>query len=220
MKINNVKRATLGLAIATGFVVSTMAPAIAEQKTTTDPVIAASGKTAESEALATRMSESGYLAMRAITGARIAIFNDKPELAKQLVNSAAEYLDVVAKDDTKYMVSEGLAKSGPTSNDLVPIDGSLFVADAIVSTPEKEQKLADANEKLKSGDSKTAIETLKLADIDVSMQRVLMPVSATIEDVKAAQNLLDNDQFYEANLALKAAVDRLVVDTIDIFQPE
>jgi len=220
MKARNVKLATLGLAIASGFVVSTMAPAIAEQKPATDPVIAASGETAESQALATRMSEAGYQAMRAITGARIAIFNDKPELAKQLVTSAAEYLDVVAKDDTKYMVSEGLAKSGPTSNDLVPIDGSLFVADTLVATPEKDQKLADANEKLKSGDSKAAIETLKLADIDVSMQRILMPVSATIEDVKAAKNLLDNDQFYEANLALKAAVDRLVVDTIDIFQPE
>ena len=220
MKTQNVKLATLGLAIATGFVVSTMAPAIAEQKATTDPVVTASGETAESEALATRMSESGYLAMRAINGARIAIFNDKPELAKQLVAAAADYLDVVSKDDAKYMVSEGLAKSGPVSNDLVPIDGSLFVADTFVTTPEKEQKLADANEKLKSGDSKAAIETLKLAAIDVSMQRILMPVSATIEDVKAAQNLLDNDQFYEANLALKAAVDRLVVDTIDIFQPE
>ena len=59
MKTQNVKLATLGLAIATGFVVSTMAPAIAEQKATTDPVIAASGETAESEALATRMSEAG-----------------------------------------------------------------------------------------------------------------------------------------------------------------
>ena len=47
-----------------------------------------------------------------------------------------------------------------------------------------------------------------------------MPVTTTIEDVKAAKSLLDNGHFYEASLALKAAVDRLVVDAIDIFQPE
>ena len=220
MNAQNLKLATLGIAVASSFALTSLTPAFAEQKTATDPVIAASGKTAESEALATRMSEEGYLAMRAINGARIAIFNDKPELAKQLVISAADYLDAVAKDDTKYLVSEGLAKSGPVADDLVPIDGSMFVADTFVSTPEKEQKLAKANKSMKSGDSKAAIETLKLAAIDVSMQRVLMPVSATIEDVKAARNLLDNEQFYEANLALKAAVDRLSVDTIDIFQPE
>ena len=220
MKTDNVKLAILGLLITTGVVVSSLAPAIAEQKTTTDPVIAASGKTAESEALATRISEAGYQAMRAITGARIAIFNAKPELAKQLVTSAAGYLDEVANDDAKYLVSEGLAKSGSVANDLIPIDGSLYVADTFISEPDNEQKLLDANEKLKAGDSKAAIETLKLAAIDVSMQRILMPLGATTENVKAAANLLDKGQFYDANLALKAAVDRLVVDTIDIFQPE
>ncbi len=220
MKAHTARIAVLGIAIASGFAVSSMAAANAGQNASGDPVVTASGETAESAALATRMSEAGYLAMRAITGARIAIFNDKPELAKQLVDSAAAYLDVVARDDTEYVASKGISTSSSADNKLVPIDGSVVVADSYVSTPERDQKLAQANAQLKSGDSKKAMETLKLASIDVSMRRILMPVGLTIGDVAAARELLGNNQFYEANLALKAAVDRLVVDTIDDFRPE
>ncbi len=220
MKTLKMKQLIIGLTIASGLTLTPMVSAIAAQTKTTDAVVTASGKTAESEALATRMSNAGFQAMRAISGARIAIFNDKPELAKTLVASAGEYLKIVAKDDAKYIKSTGLATSGSAVLKLVPIDGSLFVADSFVSSPEKSKKLAKANKQLKSGASKKAIETLKLASIDVRIRRILIPVGLTIEDVKAASNFLENDKFYEANLALKAATDRLVVDTIELFQPE
>lgn len=220
MKIQKTKFTVLGLALVSGLTMATMTPVIAEQSSTGDPVIMASGKTAESEALATRMSEAGFMAMRAITAARIAIFNDKPELAKQLVASAIGYLDVVANDDAEYTLLGSGDASGSTGERMVPIDGSLFVADTFVSTPEKQQQLADANELLKQGESAKAIEILKLASVDVSIQRVLMPVGPTIQAVNTASDLLEKDQFYEANLALKSAVDRLRADTIDLFQPE
>ncbi len=79
MKIQKTKFTVLGLALVSGLTMATMTPVVAEQSSTGDPVIMASGETAESEALATRMSEAGFVAMRAITAARIAIFNDKPE---------------------------------------------------------------------------------------------------------------------------------------------
>jgi len=89
MKIANLKIAALGAAIATGLVLSPMAPVFAGQKTDIDPVITASAATKWTKVLATQMSKQGYQAMQAISGARLAIFNGKPALAKKLVASAA-----------------------------------------------------------------------------------------------------------------------------------
>jgi len=116
-------------------------------------------------------------------------------------------------------MSKKLEYSGSAVDKLVPINGSLFIADNFTRTPEKTKKIAEANKHLKAGENNKAIESLKLASVDVSIRRILMPVGRTIEDVKAATDLLGQNKFYQANQALKGAVDSLVSDTISLVQP-
>jgi hypothetical protein len=49
-----------------------------------------------------------------------------------------------------------------------------------------------------------------------------MPLKTTQKHVKSAESLLDAKKYYEANLALKAAQDGLVIDTtalVDVPKP-
>ena len=51
--------------------------------------------------------------------------------------------------------------------DLIPIDGEIAIADTFVPSAEKKQHIEKANEHLKSGRSKEAIEELRLGEVDV-----------------------------------------------------
>ena len=213
----------LSLALLAGVMFSGISPVAAAGKTAknsvTDPVEIAAGKNSAEEALATRLSNEGYNAMREIKGARVAIFNNLPKLANKFIAEAAKNLEAAAKDDTKYATKTGTADTGSAADKLIPIDGGLFVVDNFTATPEKKAQIAKANEHLKKGNRKKAIETLRLASIDVAFQRVLMPVGRTIEHVKAATDLLNQKKYYEANLALKAAEEGLTVDTNALTDP-
>ena len=44
-------------------------------------------------------------------------------------------------------------------------------------------------------------------------------VGSTTEHVNAAADLLGKEKYYEANLALKAAEDGLVIDTVALAEP-
>jgi hypothetical protein len=75
-----------------------------------------------------------------------------------------------------------------------------------------------ANEHLHHGMSKEAIEELRLADIEVSFSRVMMPLSGTMAKVAQAMTQIQEHQYYEANLTLKSAEHALSVDTISIIE--
>jgi len=209
----------MSLALMAGMALFGSAPVVAAEKSAKDPVIAAASKNKASSELLLKLSDDGYAAMRAVKAARIAIFNGKPDLAKKMVKVASRFLKATSKDDTKYAIKTKMAESGTSSINLVPIDGSLFVDDNFNMTPEKKAKIAKANEHLKKGESKKAIETLRLASIDVAFQRILMPVGSTTEHVNAAADLLGKEKYYEANLALKAAEDGLIIDTVALAEP-
>ena len=100
------------------------------------------------------------------------------------------------------------------TKDLIPIDVQMMVADDMVLTPEKAAKVKEANEHLKNGETDKAMDTLKQGAIDITYTRLLMPVDGTTVHVTAAENLLNQGKYYEANLALKAAQDLVQTDTV------
>ncbi|EAS9109571.1 hypothetical protein EIV52_21235 [Salmonella enterica] len=71
----------------------------------------------------------------------------------------------------------------------------------------------DANEKLKKGDRKGAIEVLNLAGITVSESQVLMPLKATRNDIQKAINLFNEGKYYQSNLMLLSAEEGIILDT-------
>ncbi|MEZ5702801.1 MAG: YfdX family protein [Burkholderiaceae bacterium] len=163
-------------------------------------------KRANPERLAMKLSEDGFNTMRDIRMARIAIFEGDTQNATNFVAQANQSLNAVDKAAAK--------ETAQVKDDLLPIDGQIVVADNFIDTPAKRQHIGKANEHLKKGQPEMAQDELRLAEVDASFSRVLMPVDATRRHLNAAETLLKSDRFYEANLALKAAEDGLLVDTV------
>jgi hypothetical protein len=173
----------------------------------------------------TKVSNDGYSAIRAIHAARIAIFNGETKLGDEMLDKAKKDLDEATKDAHTFAMDAKAANHGKSGDDksasdkmdLIPIDGDIAIADTFVPSTEKKQHIEKANEHLKSGHSKEALEELRLGEVDVVYTRVLLPLAATKKRVADAEKLANEHKFYEANLALKAAEDGIVIDTVDLL---
>ena len=175
-----------------------------------------------------RFSQSGHDAIHEIDDARLAIFNGDVDIAKQMLADAKMSMANAKKEaptftNTTTMTVQGKEVSSQTATmkvDVVPVDGDVVLAEDYVPTPEKTQHIDKANSHLKNGEQKEAIEELQLADIDVNLSRVWMPISSSEKHLDDAIALLNDNKYYEANLALKAIEDGLTVDSETIEADE
>ncbi|MBN2579728.1 MAG: YfdX family protein [Pirellulales bacterium] len=180
-------------------------------------------KTPENKIL--EVSREGFAAMRAVRAARIAIFDGQPKLASKMLDKAMDQLNSAAKNAPEYVVDVKTTVDGKKVEDdiatvkkhWIPIDGQIMLADTFVPSLQNVEHIKKANKHFKNGRSKEALEELRLGDIEVSFSRVLMPLNATTGKVAEAVHLMDEHQYYEANLVLKAAEDDLIVDLVSLI---
>jgi len=74
----------------------------------------------------------------------------------------------------------------------------------------------EANGLLKKGEHKQAMDTLKLANIDVSFVMEVAPLDRTTSGIKEAAKLIEAGKYYEANQALKGVEDGFRFDVRDV----
>ena len=157
----------------------------------------------------TKVSTAGYDAIRDVRFARLAIFNGDPKLATEMIDKAKKDLDAATKDAKTFDADEkaadhgnkGTDKSATDKMDLIPIDGDIAIADTFVPTAEKKEHIAKANEHLKVGRSKYAVEELRLGEVDIVYTRLMLPLTATAKRVADAEGLANDHKYYEASLA-------------------
>ncbi len=195
---------TVALAMVVGLLTSIHSVTAEETK----PQKADAAKTGDTKFDATKVSADGFNAMRAMHDARVAIFNGDPKLCEEMLDKANAALVMASKD-------EAVAK---VKTDLIPIDGTLALADTFVSSEKKAEHVAKANEHFKKGESEKGIEQLKLGEIEVNFSRVLMPLEATKKRLADAMSLAKEHKYYESNLALKAAEDGLDLDSVSFIE--
>jgi hypothetical protein len=169
------------------------------------------------------------MAMREAGFARVAIFDGELDQAKTLIEQAQTHLKGAKKNAPEITVTvKAVEKIGDKTidsskmtetNDFIPIDTSLTLAEDFVATPEKTEKIKEANEHLRKGNHEKADEILKDAGIDVSVTRFLVPLDFVTSQVDKASSLLKDHKYYEANLALKGALDSMVTDTVLFYEP-
>lgn len=183
------------------------APSLASAQETAAPVLATAHQKA---AEAMNIAEQGFSALQDVRMARLAIFQGVPEHAVTLTDAAAKLL---ADDSTDWSKFTKTSKKATLLNDkYIVIDGTLSISDNFIATPEKQDAIKSANEKLAKGDKKGALETLRLADISVAENLYLLPLKQSQKIVAEAQKLLKEKKYYEANLALKAIDDSVIID--------
>ena len=160
-----------------------------------------------------KVSDDALMSMRNLNSARLAIFNGEPERAQTYVDAAVTRIGATTADADKYALD---IKEPKADDRYVPFDANLTVMDTYVPSEEKAKHIAKANEHLHKGEKKEAIEALKLGNIDVAVTTSLVPVQLAKENVDEAAKLIGEHKYYEANLALKAVDDAVVVETFAI----
>jgi hypothetical protein len=218
------------VALTSALMVNAYAPAVnAADKSPAEkaPVAKATVKNGLARDLS-KVSNDGFGAIRAIHGARVAIFNGETKLVDEMLEKAKTDLEAATKDaltfaadlkaedhgkkDDKESVSDKSDKM-----DLIPINCEIAIADTFVPSSKKKTHIEKANAHLKSGHSKAALEELQLGEIDVSYTVMLLPLESTKKRVADAEAFVKEHKYYEANLALKAAEDGIIVDSVDLI---
>jgi hypothetical protein len=215
MRKTRLLAATVAAALSTGLLASGTSPLLAadaKPKATDAPALeqAADAKTQED---LIKVSEDALSSIRDLHGARLAIFHGQPERAQTYVDAAATRIAATVKEEDEYALD---IKAEKADDRYVPFDASLMVTDTYVPSEENAKHVTKANEHLKKGETKKAIEALKLGNIDVAVATSLFPVNFAKEHIDEAAKLIAEGKYYEANLALKAVDDSIVTDTFAI----
>jgi hypothetical protein len=214
-------------ALALAFASSLLAYPTLAQNTAKSPNPGASAPAAaakQGDQAILKFSQDGNNAIREVNGARVAIFDGHPKLATVLLTKAKASVAKAAEEAPTFKVKVTTSVAGKDVNtasetdkaELVPVDGQLMLADDFVSTPEKQTRIKNANVHFKNGKNKEALEELRLGAIEVMYNRVWMPIDSTSKHIDQAMKLMDDQKYYEANLALKAITDSLTVDSIKL----
>ena len=175
-------------------------------------------------------------AVQDIHAARLAIFEGMTDDAAKLVENAVTNLD----DAQSSLASLGLTTPRPGAGDqggqaqkgdqgsegnagnaggdgrgYLPFDTSISLLEGFVPQAEHQQALQQAGKQMQRGDQKGAADALKLADIELSVSAAMIPAKSSLDQVKRADELIGEQKWQEANLALKAVEDSIVVGSWD-----
>lgn len=110
------------------------------------------------------------------------------------------------------------SKGADNKADYVAIDGRMSMADGFVVTPTSNSN--DNGQDAKGGQTTAqsnkddANVNVQLAAVDATFTRLMMPLQTTTQHVDAAVKLVSQQKYYEANQALKAAEEGLVIDVV------
>jgi len=191
----------------------------------------ASGSTAQTAAERDfgKFSQDGAKAFAQIDNARLAIFDGQIPKAQQDVQQARALLTKAQSDETVFTKAEselktpaGTAQRGPanatpstTRVAWLPIGGTMVIDEDYTANKTKVAGVAKADAQVKQGNTKQALDTLKLHDVNVSFVEQVAPLDATLKSVEQAETLLSQDHYFAANQALKTIDDSVRIDEQD-----
>jgi hypothetical protein len=176
-----------------------------------------------------RLSRDGVSAFSDVQQARMAIFDGKVDEAAKLVADAKDSIEKAKSDDTVFMKAESAfhapANAPPhpqtepekasTPQAWIPIDGDVMLDETFQSTPEKAAAIVAARKNLQEGNGAKALQTIKLASVDVDYALALAPLESSIVEIDDANRLMTAHDYYGASQALRQAEDGLRYDEID-----
>jgi len=156
-------------------------------------------------------------ALTAVTHARAArraLFDNDIEAAKARLSEARTAFDTADKTLNDLTIGDTEDPSNPT--EYLPFDMSMALTDNFVATEANKQALEKAYGLMQTGSRDDAVEVLRLASIDVNVSAAMLPVVEASEHLQQAQDLIDQGDYYKANLELKALEDSVVIRSFSI----
>ncbi|MCW8925839.1 MAG: YfdX family protein [Xanthomonadales bacterium] len=199
---------TVSTLLAAGMVAAGAASVMAAEKT---------AKGAEESTQAqqdlVRVSEDAMLGMQDMNRARMALFNGQPGMARTQIDAAVTRINAAVEEAETYAVDVDQENQDDW---YIPFDTQLAVTDAWVP----ENTKSDMQEKTSKHAGKDEMKKLDtdftLSEVDMAMSAGMVPVKFAQEHIIKASKLISEGQFYDANLALKAVDDAVIVQTYAI----
>ena len=161
-----------------------------------------------------KTADEAYKALQEIRAARVAIFNGNPEEAVKLSDIAQKELTAAKTSIDELALAT--QKSTDGADTYIPFDTSMSLVEGFVPDESDTAALMKANEHLAKGEQSHAAQALKVANIDVSVSAAMIPAASSLQHVDDAIKLLSEKKYYEANLALKAVEDSVLVEVYDL----
>ena len=93
----------------------------------------------------------------------------------------------------------------------------MSVAQDYKEVPAKTAGVAKANKFLKTGDKKSALEALRLANVDADFVMAVAPLDRTTSGIDRAARLIDDRHYFEANATMKGIEDSLRFDSVNVI---
>ncbi len=149
-----------------------------------------------------------------VHAARMALFDNDMDVAKAEVTKATKALTEGETDLTALHVAD--TEKTDTKAEYLPFDMSMMLSSTFQPTKESKAALEKANAQMQGGDQDSAIETLRIASVDLNISAALLPDASSMETLKQASKLIDDRDYFEANLALKSIEDSVIVRTFGI----
>ena len=158
-----------------------------------------------------KLSADGARAYQEMALTRVAIFEGNTGEAKKLVGEAEAALNKAKGDDANFIKADdsvakapgAASQSASQGKDWLPVNGVISLDEDYTANPTKTNAVAEANEHLRKGYRKAAVEKLKLADVGMSVVQALLPLQQTITNVHQASTLIDQGKFYEGSQELR-----------------
>jgi hypothetical protein len=188
-----------------------------------------------------KLSADGATGYQDLALTRLAIFDGRVDDAKKYVNMADAAFGKAKGDDTVFNKAEvdlkpqggkamaagkPVAVPAPAANAQdeqmkkpiawLPVDGSMALDEDFSENPSKKAAVAEANKSLKSGDRKGAMDTLKLAHMNIDVTLAVLPLDQTISAVHQAAVEINDGKYYEASQELRKTQESVRFDTTSI----
>ena len=174
----------------------------------------APASTADETPMLKTMNEA-LKALNSIQAARVALFNGSPDEALKLTDEAHADLKTANQSIDDYALKASDAKNADAA--YIPFDTSMALTEGFIPDETDNAALSEASNLFSNGNESDAVETLKLADIDISVSAAMLPAQSSMKHLDEALTQLNEKQYYEANLSLKAVEDSVIVQQYDLF---
>lgn len=171
----------------------------------------------EAKAKADYPTQSGMLevadgatqALMDIHAARVALMDGETETAGKLIASAKTAFD--ESHDEWAALTVGDTQNKDSDLRFLPVNASMALGETFVMTPEAGDALKTAGAQMQKGDKDQALETLRVADVQLEMTVAMLPLNGVDAALATAGKSVTDGDYYAANLALKGVLDSVEI---------
>lgn len=174
------------------------------------------------------LSRAAARILRHIADARSAIYEKKPEMARENLKQIDKQVQIIKAGRPITVIKDRIwiAKkhldyedSTEVAADLIPIYSELTSIEDMIPVEQAKKHLDKAKKHLKNGNKQAAKEELTAVDEAMTYTEIDLPLAETVRQVALASKFLDQNKLQDADKALKAAEDGVQILSVGVEGP-